>query len=147
MLTLLTHQTRPAFVSDVSDRVLTFLSQKNQGLGEFVSDVSSVSTNINCYSSNSTPDPNLTPTSFDTKPDPDKTKELEEGEVVYLLMPQEKACERCKCEVLVVRKRDYGKKAGYGQCAKCGHISFLGDLTKGRLLNKADVEYFLDLPF
>jgi hypothetical protein len=146
LLTLLTPQTSPAFVSDVSDRVLTFLSQKNQGLGEFVSDVSTVSTNINCYSSHSTPDPDLPPIPFDTKSErtPDKTKEPEE--VVYLLMPKEKACERCKCEVWVVQKRDYGKRVDYGRCAKCGHVSFLGDLSKGRLLNKTDVEYFLDLP-
>jgi hypothetical protein len=45
-----------------------------------------------------------------------------------------------------VQKRDYGKRVGYGRCVKYGHVSFLGDLIKGRLLNKADVEYFLDLP-
>jgi hypothetical protein len=150
----------PSFVSPEDQKLgkvsfegkneLTIPAQNLQGLQEKVSLVSKVSL-INQVDIKSS-DPNQTPSfPFDTKSDgtPDKTKEpSEEEEVVYLLMPQDRACENCKCEVWVIKKTDLGKRSGWGKCAKCGHISFLGDLSKGKVLDdKADVEFFLmDLP-
>jgi hypothetical protein len=99
------------------------------------------------YFTDLTSTPDQTPTPFDTELGGtlDKTKEPEgEEEMVYLLMSEDRVCERCGCEVWKVQRRDYGKR-GWGRCAKCGHVSFLGNLSKGQVLSKADVEYFFML--
>jgi DNA-binding transcriptional ArsR family regulator len=109
-------------VSSEDKNELTFLEQNLQGLEEKVSLVSKVS-----IISNNGEQPT----------DPDQ-------EEVYLLMPEGKACENCKCEIFKTQKRSFEyKKAAYGKCAKCGHITFLGNLSEAKVLNKEDVEYFL----
>jgi hypothetical protein len=138
-------------VSSGDKNELTFLSQNLQGLQEKVKKVSKVSkvSQFDIKPSDLTFDPNQTSTSFEIEPEgiSDKTRETEgeegEGEVVYFLMPEGSECERCGFEVWKVRKSDLGKRVAYGKCAKCRHVSFLGDLSKGRILSKADVEFFL----
>jgi len=178
MLTMLTNQPQPSFVSGVpsfvsdvsgaTNKVLTFLDKENQGFGEFVSDVSDVSDVINCYPTpTSDPTPLGTPTpipnqTLEPKPDQtssfpfdnakpegtfDKTNEPSE-EVVFLLMPEVEKCPICNCEVWKVKKSVYVMGKGTGNCARCNHISWLGSFSKGQVLSKADVEYFLaDLSF
>jgi hypothetical protein len=138
MLTMLTNQPQPSFVSDVSgatNKVLTFLAQKNQGFGEFVSDVSDVSDVINCYP---------TPTS-DPTPTPNDEKE-EKEEMVFILMPDsgetvytvytnnqndtdnleeffviDKPCVRCGSQIWIVSKKILNKNYGVGTCYNCKH--------------------------
>jgi len=133
-----TEDQRLGKVSSSDKNELTFLAQDFQGLQEKVSLVSKVSSvsqiDIKPFTSDLS---GQTPTSLDTQSDRtnDKTKEPRE-EVVYLIMPEDRACERCGCKVWKVQKRNYRKRSGYGQCAKCGHISFIGDFNKGKVLDE-----------
>jgi DNA-binding transcriptional ArsR family regulator len=128
-----------SLVSFEGKNELTIPAQNLQGLQEKVSLVSKVSSvnQSNIRTPTQTPDQTQTP-----------TQRQEEEEVVFLLMPENEKCPRCNCEVWKVDKRSYEMGKGGGSCAKCGHISWFGNLSKGKILSKADVEYFLaELPF
>jgi len=142
------------FVRSEVKNDLTIPAQNLQGLQENVRFVRNVSNIIKSELSPSTPDPTPEPDPdlpFDTKPKgtPDRTSEpLEEG-TVYLLMPEENKCPICQCEVWKVAQVIYRIGRGVGICGRCGHMSWFGDFSKGKVLeSKADVEYFLtDLSF
>jgi hypothetical protein len=59
-------------------------------------------------------------------------------------MPENEKCPRCGCEVWKVDKRNYEMGKGGGSCARCGHISWFGDFSKGELLeSEAEVEFWI----
>jgi replicative DNA helicase len=143
-----------------SDRDPDFRSLENSGLEGKVRKVSQVSHTFATPTPtpNQTPDPTSEPTPvqtpdlpFDAKPKgtPDRTSEPSEEEVLYILMPEENKCPICQCEVWKVAGVVYAMRRGVGVCARCGHISWFGNFSKGKVLeSKADVEYFLaDLSF
>ena len=62
-------------------------------------------------------------------------------EEIFLLMPE--SCPNCQCEVWKVHRSVYTAGKGSAICAKCSHMSLFFNFSEGRVLSKADVEYFL----
>jgi DNA-binding transcriptional ArsR family regulator len=133
-----------SLVSSGYENELTFSDQNLQALQEKVSlvrKVSSVNQN-NIETSLPTPTPTQPQTQTPTfDPTFDEAKEPVE-EVVYLEMPSGWECERCKNEarIWVVDKKTYTLGKGVGRCPFCGHISWLGNLRKGRVLSEQEIE-------
>jgi hypothetical protein len=154
----LTNLTNHAKVSQKLVDLPNLQSLENSGLEGKVSKVSKVSRTFYPTPNQPTPTPTQTPTqtqtqtpslSFgNTKPEGTLDKTKEEEEAVYLLMPENEKCPICGCEVWKTDPKTYEINKGGAFCAKCGHISWFGNLSKGKVLeSKADVEYFLaELP-
>jgi hypothetical protein len=106
-------------------------SLENSGLEAKVTKVTEVTKTFEPTPLNTpTPIPNQTPDQTD--------------EEVFLLMPENEKCPRCGCEVWKVDKRNYEMGKGGGSCARCGHISWFGDFSKGELLeSEAEVEFWI----
>jgi hypothetical protein len=133
-----------SLVSFEGKNELTIPAQNLQGLQEKVSLVSKVSSvnQSNIRTPTPTQPPDQTPSLpfGNTEPEGtlDKTKEPseeEEEEEVLLLMPERDSCPICEGKVWKFEKRVYDKKVGVGQCVKCGHISWFGDLSKGAVID------------
>jgi len=123
-------------VSSGDKNELTFLSQNLQGLQEKVSLVSKVSSVIK--------NDILLPTTTQIQTQDQSptssldAKEPQAEEEILLLMPERDSCPICEGKVWKFEKRIYDKKTGVGQCAKCGHISWFGDLSKGAVITKEE---------
>jgi hypothetical protein len=72
--------------------------------------------------------------------------EAQPEEEFLLLMPQKDACPICESEVWRIERGIYNKRAGVGQCAKCGHISWFGDFSKGTVVTEEDLPLLLYRP-
>lgn len=78
------------------------------------------------------------------KQEPVQPPDPAQKEFIYLLMPETEKCIRCGCKVWQVDKKIYEKNRGVGACIRCSHLSWFGNFKTGKILNEAEVKYFLN---